>query len=50
MSNNSVSFKVNDVGVSSFIEKIRQTSSQMNADNIKAAQEQTKAAKRARLH
>ena len=45
MSNNSVSFKVNDVGVSSFIEKIRQTSSQMNADNIKAAQEQTKAAK-----
>lgn len=45
MSGSSISFKINDVGVSGFMDKMKQKSAEMNADNIKSAQQQTELAK-----
>lgn len=45
MSTNSINFKVNDVGVSSFMEKIKQKSSELTSQMIQDAQKQTNSAK-----
>ena len=45
MSDNSISFKVNDVGVSSFIDKLKNKSSELTSEMIKDAQKQTSVAK-----
>ena len=45
MSTNSISFKVNDVGVSSFMEKLKQKSSELTSQMIQDAQRQTSVAK-----
>lgn len=45
MSDNSISFKVNDVGVSSFIDKLKTKSSELTSEMIKDAQKQTSVAK-----
>lgn len=45
MSNASINFRVNDTGVSSYMERMRQSASQMTANLIRDAQRQTDVAK-----